>query len=127
MSSLKAISLEEAHPWMAARYLSAQDHVIRVSASLRIMEMAIEMLIIYKRTFHTFGQADKIFYDNCTRIIEQTRSTTLSKRVHINLAIVQSAIYLVNTSIKQFEVMFEPTLSTGTPNPEYVSLNFYFI
>jgi hypothetical protein len=34
------------------------------------------------------------------------------------LANVQSAIHLVNTSIKQFEIIFEPKLNTGTPNPE---------
>ncbi len=75
-------------------------------------------MIVYRRTFHTFGQADKIFFDNCTHIIEQTRSTTTTARININVAVVQSAIYFVNTSIKQFEIMFEPTLNTGTPNSE---------
>lgn len=107
---------------MSGRYLSAQEHVIRVAGSLRILEMAIETLIVYKRTFHSFGQTDKVFFDNCSRIIEQTRGTTMAKRIHINAAVVQSAIYFVNTSIKQFEIMFEPTLSTGTSNPEYVLL-----
>jgi hypothetical protein len=102
---------------MSARYLSAREHVLRVSASLHKIELAIETLIVYRRTFHTFGQADKIFLDNCTHIIEQTRGSTT--RININVPIVQSAIYFVNTSIKQFEVMFEPTLNTGTPNPEY--------
>ncbi|CAF0932208.1 unnamed protein product [Rotaria sordida] len=120
--SLKATSLEDSHPWMSARYLSAREHVLRISASLRIIELAIETLIVYRRTFHTFGQADKIFYDNCTHIIEQTRSTTTTTRVNINVAIVQSAIYFVNTSIKQFEIMFEPTLNTGTPNSDLPSL-----
>jgi len=103
---------------MSGRYLSAREQVLRVSASLRIIELAIETLIVYRRTFHTFGQADKIFFDNCTHIIEQTRGTTATTRININVAIVQSAIYFVNTSIKQFEVMFEPTLNSGTPNPE---------
>ncbi|CAF2063165.1 unnamed protein product [Rotaria magnacalcarata] len=119
--SLKATSFEDSHPWMASRYLSAQEHVIRVSASLRIIEMAIETLIVYKRTFHTFGQTDKILFDNCIRIIEQTRGTTITKRIHINSAIVQSAIYFVNTSIKQFEIMFEPTISIGTSNSDHLS------
>ncbi|CAF4498560.1 unnamed protein product [Rotaria sp. Silwood1] len=119
--SLKATSFEDSHPWMASRYLSAQEHVIRVSASLRIIEIAIETLIAYKRTFHTFGQADKIFFDNCIRIIEQTRGSTITKRIYINLTTVQSAIYFVNTSIKQFEIMFEPTLSTGMSNHELSS------
>ncbi|CAF2369355.1 unnamed protein product [Rotaria sp. Silwood2] len=119
--SLKATSFEDSHPWMASRYLSAQEHVIRASASLRIIEIAIETLIAYKRTFHTFGQADKIFFDNCTRIIEQTRGTTITKRIYINLSTVHSAIYFVNTSIKQFEIMFEPTLSTGTSNHDLSS------
>ena len=104
---------------MSARYLSAREQVLRVSASLRIIELAIETLIVYRRTFHTFGQADKLFFDNCTHIIEQTRSTTATVRVNLNVSIVQSAIYLINTSIKQFEIMFEPTLNTGTSNPEY--------
>ncbi|CAF2752433.1 unnamed protein product [Rotaria sp. Silwood2] len=117
----KATSFEDSHPWMASRYLSAQEHVIRASASLRIIEIAIETLIAYKRTFHTFGQADKIFFDNCTRIIEQTRGTTITKRIYINLSTVHSAIYFVNTSIKQFEIMFEPTLSTGTSNHDLSS------
>jgi hypothetical protein len=113
-----ATSLEDSHPWISARYVSAREHVLRVSASLRIIELAIETLIVYRRTFHTFGQADKIFFDNCSHIIEQTRGTTATMRVNINIANVQSAIHLVNTSIKQFEIMFEPTLSTGTPNSE---------
>jgi len=103
---------------MSARYLSAREHVLRVSASLRILELAIETLIVYRRTFHTFGQNDKIFFDNCTHIIEQTRSTTAIIRVNINVTNVQSAIHFVNTSIKQFEIMFEPKLNSGTPNPE---------
>jgi hypothetical protein len=115
---LQATSLEDSHPGMSARYLSAREQVLRVSASLRIIELAIETLIVYRRTFHTFGQADKIFFDNCTHIIEQTRGTTATTRININVAIVQSAIHFVNTSIKQFEVMFEPTLNSGTPNPE---------
>jgi hypothetical protein len=103
---------------MSARYLSAREHVLRLSASLRIIELTIETLIVYRRTFHTFGQADKIFFDNCTHIIEQTRATTTPIRVNINVTNVQSAIHFVNTSIKQFEIMFEPTLNTGTSNPE---------
>jgi len=103
---------------MSTRYLSAREQVLRVSASLRIIELAIETLIVYRRTFHTFGQADKIFFDNCNHIIEQTRSTTTPTRININVPIVQSAIYLVNTSIKQFEIMFEPTLNPGTPTSE---------
>jgi hypothetical protein len=116
----KATSREDGHPWMASRCIAAREHVLRVSASLRIIEMSIETLIIYRRTFHTFGQADKTFLDNCIRIIEQTRGTTLTMKVNINLSMVQSAIYFVNISIKQFEIMFEPTLNTGTPNSEYV-------
>ncbi|CAF1151415.1 unnamed protein product [Adineta steineri] len=118
---LKATSLEDTHSGMSARYLSAREQVLRVSASLRVIELAIETLIVYRRTFHTFGQADKVFFDNCNHIIEKTRSTT-TVRVNINVAIVQSAIYFVNTSIKQFEIMFEPTLNTGTLNPEVPTL-----
>lgn len=103
---------------MSARYLSAREQVLRVASSLRIIELTIETLIVYRRTFHTFGQADKVFFDNCTHIIEQTRSSTTATRININVANVQSAIHLVNTSIKQFEIMFEPTLNTGTPNSE---------
>jgi hypothetical protein len=118
----KAVSLEDSHPWMASRYLSAREHVLRVSASLHIIEMAIEILIVYRQTFLTFGQADKIFFDNCIRIIEKTNGTTIAKRFYINSTIVQSAIYFVNISIKQFEIMFEPTLSTETSHHEYVIL-----
>ena len=82
--------------------------------------MAIETLIVYKRTFHTFNQLDKIFFENCVRLIEQTRSTKTTVRLQISLLTVQSAIYFVNTSIKQFEIMFEPTLNSSTPNTEYV-------
>ena len=114
----KATSLEDSHPWMSGRYLSAREHVLRVSASLRILELTIETLIVYRRTFHTFGQNDKVFFDNCTHIIEQTRGTTATIRANINVANVQSAIYFVNTSIKQFEIMFEPKFNAGTPNPE---------
>ena len=103
---------------MSARYLSAREQVLRVAASLRILELAIETLIVYRRTFHTFGQNDKVFYDNCTHIIEQTRGTNTILRVSINVANVQSAIHLVNTSIKQFEIMFEPKLNGATFNPE---------
>lgn len=103
---------------MSARYLSAREHVLRVSAALRIIELAIETLIVYRRTFHTFGQADKVFFDNCTHIIEQTRGTAATVRINVNVSIVQSAIYFVNTSIKQFEIMFEPTMNSGTPNSE---------
>ncbi|UJR30419.1 hypothetical protein I4U23_017954 [Adineta vaga] len=116
--ALKATSLEDSYSGMSARYLSAREQVLRVSASLRIIELAIETLIVYRQTFHTFGQADKIFFDNCTHIIEQTRGTIPIARINISLSIVQSAIYFVNTSIKQFEVMFEPSLNTGTPNSE---------
>jgi len=123
--SFKALSLEDSHPWMASRYLSAREHVLRVSASLRIIEMAIETLIIYRQTFHTFGQADKIFFDNCIRIIEKIKSTTLTRRVYINSSTVQSAIYFVDICIKQYEIMFEPTLSTGTPHHEYVIRDLY--
>lgn len=105
---------------MAARYLAAQEQVLRSSASLRLIEMAIKTLIVYKRTFHSFAQADKVFYDNCIRIIEQTRVMTTSVKMNINLSIVQSAIYFVNTSIKQYEIMFEPTLNSPTPPNEYV-------
>ncbi|CAF1192316.1 unnamed protein product [Rotaria magnacalcarata] len=120
--SVKATSLEDSHPWMSARYLAAREHVLRVSASLRIIESTVETLIVYRRTFHTFGQVDKVFFDNCTHIIEQTRGTTATTRVNINVGIVQSAIYFVNASIKQFEIIFEPTLNGGTPNPETSSL-----
>ncbi|CAF0892319.1 unnamed protein product [Adineta ricciae] len=116
--ALKATSLEDSHPGMSARYLSAREQVLRASASLRIIELAIETLIVYRRTFHTFGQADKTFFDNCTHIIDQTRNGTTIARVSIGVSTVQSAIYLVNTSIKQFETMFEPSLSTGTPTSE---------
>jgi hypothetical protein len=115
---IQATSLEDSHSSMSARYLSAREHVLRVSASLRILELAIETLIVYRRTFHSFGQNDKMFFDNCTHIIEQTRSTTAIIRVNINVTNVQSAIHFVNTSIKQFEIMFEPKLNSGTPNPE---------
>lgn len=104
---------------MSARYLSAREQVLRVSAALRSIESAIETLIVYRRTFHAFGPPDKIFLDNCAHIIEQTRGTAAAvTRANINVAIVHSAIYLVNTSIKQYEVMFEPSLNTSTPNPE---------
>jgi hypothetical protein len=74
---------------MAARYISAREHVLRVSASLRVMEMAIETLIVYRQMFHTFSQVDKIFFDNCVRIIEQMKGTMITMRVSINLTIVQ--------------------------------------
>lgn len=103
---------------MASRYLTAQEHVLRTAASLRLIEMAIETLIIYKRTFHSFAQTDKIFFDNCLRIVEQTRVMTSTVKMNINLSTVQAAIYLVNTSIKQFEIMFEPNVNTPSPNAE---------
>lgn len=106
---------------MASRYLAGQEHALRVSASLRLLEMAIETLIVYKRTYQTFGQGEKIFFDNCIRIIEQ--NPTMTVRMNISLGIVQSAIYFVNTSIKQYEIMFEPTLNTSIHNPEYVQEN----
>ncbi len=100
---------------MASRYLSAREHVLRVSASLCIIQMSVETLFVYRQTFHTYGQADKIFFDNCIRILEQSRSlTTNTRRISINSAIVHSAIYVVNTCIKQFEIMFEPTLNART-------------
>lgn len=116
---LLAVSLEERYPWMAARYLQAHEHVLRIAASLRLLELAIEMLIIYKRTFHSFAQMDKLFFENCLRLLEQTRGGTSSiVKLNINATTVQSAIYLVNTSIKQFEIMFEPNLNGTTINAE---------
>ena len=102
---------------MSARYLSGREHVLRVAAVLRVIELAIETLIAYRRTFHSYGQADKTFLDNCIHLMDQTRAGS-TKRVTIGAAVVQSAIYLVNTSMKQFEIMFEPTLHAGASNPE---------
>ena len=117
--TLKGISLEETHPWMAGKYVAAREHVLRLSASLAIIEIAVETLIIYRETFQTFGQADKIFFDNCIRLIEQTRGTTSIKRILINTNIVQSAVYFLDMSLKQFEIVFEPSLTSGSPTHEY--------
>ena len=117
--ALKGISLEETHPWMAGKYVAAREHVLRLSASLAIIEIAVETLIIYRETFQTFGQADKIFFDNCIRLIEQTRGTTSIKRILINANIVQSAVYFLDMSLKQFEIVFEPSLTSGSPTHEY--------
>lgn len=125
--ALKGISLEETHPWMAGKYIAAREQILRLSASLTIIEMAVETLIVYRETFQTFGQADKIFFDNCIRLIEQTRGTTPVKRVLINTNIVQSAIYFLDMSIKQFEIVFEPSLSNGTPTHEYEQIIISFI
>lgn len=117
--SLKATSLEDTHPWMSARYLSAREHVLRISACLRILELTVETLFVYHRAFHSFSQPDNVFFDNCLHIIEQTRPTSGPIRLNINIANVQSAIYLTNSSIKQFEIMFEPTLNSVTTNSEF--------
>ena len=108
---------------MSARYISAREHVLRLSALLRVIESTIETLVVYRRTFHSFSQADKIFFDNCNHLIEQARGTATTTnvsptRVTIGMPVVQSALYLVNTSLKQFEIMFEPSLSSSGGNPE---------
>ena len=103
---------------MSARYQSAREHVVRVAASISIIELAIETLIVYRRTFHTFGQNDKTFFDNCLQLIEQTRATTAKIRMAITASVVQSAIYFVNASLKQYEIMFEPTLTSANNNLE---------
>lgn len=122
--------MEETHPWMSARYISAREHALRLSALLRVIELTVETLVVYRRTFHSFSQADKIFFDNCNHLIEQTRMTTITTsttttnslssptRLTITMPIVQSAIYFVNTSLKQFEIMFEPSLSSSGNHSE---------
>lgn len=107
---------------MSTRYLSAREHVLRTAVALHALESTIETLIAYRRTFHTFAHPDKLFFENCSRLIDQTRVPTSlptgTQRVSIRTAVVQSAIYLVNTSLKQYEIMFEPNLSSGTTSAE---------
>jgi hypothetical protein len=106
---------------MTSKYLNSQEHVLRISACLRLMEIAAETLIVYQQTYHSFSQIDQIFFDNCMQLVKHTRHTSTTMRNIINLSNVHSAIYLVNTSIKQFQIMFEPTLTMGTSNSEYVN------
>ena len=76
--------------------------------------MAMETLFIYRQTFHTFGQADKTFFDQ----INSLHGQTSARRVYINTSIVQSAIYMVDMAIKQFEMMFEPLFNTRITRQE---------
>lgn len=103
-------SLENDHPCLSARYLSAREHVLRLSALLYLLQMTVENLFLYRQTFHSFGQPDKTFYDNLNSILEQTRSLSNTRRVVINCSIVQSAIYFVDICLIQFERMFEPVI-----------------
>ena len=73
--------------------------------------MSVETLFIYRQTFPTYGQPDKIFSDNCIRLLDQGRNPTGTRKISISSPIVQSAIYFVNMCIKQFEIMFEPTIN----------------
>jgi hypothetical protein len=108
---------------MSARYLSARQHVLRTAALLRLLELTIETLIVYRRTYQTFNQADQILFNNCSHLFELTRRTaTATAHVTIGVAIVQSAIYFISTSLKQYEIMLEPTLHNESNHDEYETI-----